>query len=76
MQESTISGIVFMAIGLFIMISALANWEYFFDNNKAKFFIKIFGRQGTRIFYIILGTALFTFGLLEVAGIILIANRP
>ena len=65
-----------MAIGLFIMISAFANWEYFFDGHRAKFFIKLFGRRGARIFFIILGTALFTFGLLEVAGIILVANRP
>lgn len=39
------------------------------NNHKAKFFVKIFGRTGARIFYGLLGSVIATIGALIVAGV-------
>jgi small neutral amino acid transporter SnatA (MarC family) len=70
MKESTIISIFFMAIGLFSIIASLTGWYYFFNHRKARIFLKFLGRKGVRIFYLMLGFALFSFGFLALTGII------
>ncbi|MCB0509548.1 MAG: immunity 17 family protein [Chitinophagales bacterium] len=50
--------IFFIAAGLFSIISSIFNWNFFFENSRAYFFVKIFGRNGARIFYSLLGALL------------------
>ena len=69
-MESLAFGIIFIAIGLFAIIASLTNWNFFFDHRKAQIFIKLFGRKGARIFYVILGFGIFLFGFLALTGII------
>lgn len=51
--------IILVGAGVFSILASIFNWDFFFENRKAEFFIKIFGRQGSRIFYIVLGLLLF-----------------
>lgn len=56
-MENILPGIILIVAGIFSMIGALANWNFFFNDPKAKPIVSIFGRQGARIFYIIVGAA-------------------
>ncbi len=63
-------GIIIIFAGLFAVICAIGNWDWFMGNRKARIWLKLFGRNGARIFYILLGGALATVGALLSAGII------
>ena len=41
--------------GGFCIAGSVFNWDFFFNARKAAALVKIFGRTGARIFYIILG---------------------
>ncbi|MBO7381076.1 MAG: immunity 17 family protein [Neisseriaceae bacterium] len=41
--------------GVCCVCAAIFNWNWFFINSKAHFFVRIFGRTGARIFYALLG---------------------
>lgn len=60
----------FMAGGAFAICGAVFDWEWFMNHRKAQFFVRLFGRPATRVFYGLLGTALVVLGLLMVMGII------
>lgn len=45
--------------GAFTLLASILNWNFFFESRKARFFVKIFGRNGSRIFYGILGVFFF-----------------
>ncbi|CAG0980261.1 hypothetical protein PLCT2_01864 [Planctomycetaceae bacterium] len=47
--------------GLFSIICAAADFDWFMENRKAQFFVTVFGRNGARVFYVCLG--LFLIGL-------------
>lgn len=55
--------VVAVGIGLFTIVSAMADWDWFFEHRKAKFFVDAFGRDGARIFYGALGCAIIFLGL-------------
>jgi hypothetical protein len=63
-------GWFFLAGGLFSLAGGVANWNWFMENRKARFFVKIFTRTGARIFYIVLGAVIALYGALRVAGVI------
>lgn len=63
-------GWVLAGAGVFSICGAMFNWEWFMNNRKARFFVRILGRGGTRMFYGILGTALVVVGVLMAMGII------
>ncbi|MBR6386522.1 MAG: immunity 17 family protein [Ruminococcus sp.] len=50
--------------GLLCVCAAYYDWNWFFDNMRAKPFVKWFGRDGARTFYTILGIILIVLGLL------------
>jgi drug/metabolite transporter superfamily protein YnfA len=58
-----VSGILFVVVGCFSMAGAYFDWDWFMKNSRAWLFVKLFGRNGARIFYGLLGAALVTFGL-------------
>lgn len=51
--------ILSIAGGIFTILASIFNWDFFFENRKAKLFMSILGRTGSRIFYAILGLVLF-----------------
>ncbi|MGE3803476.1 MAG: immunity 17 family protein [Gemmataceae bacterium] len=69
MSESVL-GVLFCAIGLFSIVSALGDWDWFMNHWRARLFVQLFGRNGARVFYVILGVAIFGLGILFSTGII------
>ncbi len=61
-MDNIISLIIAFGGGLFSIAASLLNWDFFFDNRKASFMIKILGRNGARIFYGLLGLFLLFMG--------------
>jgi hypothetical protein len=45
------------------MAGAYFNWDFFMKNSRAWLFVKLFGRNGARIVYGLLGAFLVTIGL-------------
>jgi hypothetical protein len=63
------SGWLLVAIGVFAVSGAVFQWDFFMNHPKARFFVRLIGLRGTRIFYALLGTALAVMGVLIVLGI-------
>lgn len=57
------AGTTLIFVGLFSLISSLKNWDFFMNNHKAQFWIKLFGRKGARIFYSVIGLILIIIGI-------------
>jgi hypothetical protein len=55
---------VFALLGLFPIVAAWQDWDWFFEHRKARFFVQIFGRGGARVFYAILGCVIVAGGLM------------
>ena len=53
---------VFIALGLFSLIAALFNLDWYFNTSGASTFVHKLGRGGARIFYALLGLALIACG--------------
>ena len=58
------AGVLILLVGLFVMASAVKNWDWYFNHRRACFIAMIFGRQGARIFYGIIGVVLVLFGVM------------
>ena len=65
-----IYGIFFVLVGLFSILGAIKNWDFFMNNRKAYIWVKLFGRNGARIFYGILGFVIAIIGLGISVGIL------
>jgi hypothetical protein len=48
--------------GLFVIAAAILDWDWFFRDYRAKFFVDVFGRDGARLFYGILGLVILLLG--------------
>jgi hypothetical protein len=44
--------------GTLAIAASILNWDWFFENWRAAFFVKLFGRGGDRVFYASLGLAI------------------
>jgi len=53
-----------------VCVASIANWDFFFESRKAQFIVKFMGRNGARIFYGLLGGAIFSLGFLALIGAI------
>ncbi|RIK81761.1 MAG: hypothetical protein DCC68_08040 [Planctomycetota bacterium] len=63
-------GLIFVAVGIFSICGAVFDWDWFINSRKAQFFVAMFGRNGARIFYGILGAAIVILGTLLMFGVI------
>jgi hypothetical protein len=52
-----------LGAGFFSIAGAVFNWDWFMENSRARFFVQIFGRDGARVFYVILGLFLIVMGI-------------
>lgn len=50
--------VAFIVLGLFSVVAALFNIEWYFQTGGASVFVRRWGRKGARIFYALLGAAL------------------
>ena len=53
-----LTGALLVGSGMFSMLGAVCNWEWFFNDCRARLFVRCFGREGARIFYFLLGLGL------------------
>jgi len=60
-NKDIIAFIIAVGAGSFSIAASIFNWDFFFESRKAKYVLKFFGRQGARIFYIVLGLVLYFF---------------
>jgi hypothetical protein len=63
-------GLIFVAAGLFSICGAAFDWDFFINSRKTQFFVSIFGRNGARIVYGILGRVIVVMGALITLGIL------
>ena len=54
--------VLFNALGAFSLVSAIANFDWFFETSAAMSFVNKMGRTGARFFYGLLGIALLVCG--------------
>ena len=62
-------GFLFVALGVFTALAAALDWEWFMGDRKARYFVRLFGRGGARMFYALLGIGLIVLGALLAAGV-------
>lgn len=58
----------FIGVGIYTIIGAALNAEWFMGNPKAQVFVHLLGRLGTRIFYMLLGISLILIGFFGAFG--------
>lgn len=58
------------ACGVFSLCGAVLDWDWFMNSRKARFFVSVFGRDGARVFYGLMGAALVVLGVLLGSGVI------
>lgn len=51
----TFAYVLFILAGVFSIFASVKNWDWYFNNRKARPFVRIFGREGARVFYIFIG---------------------
>lgn len=57
---------IFIILGLFYIIVSVFNVDWFFSGTKGQVYVRWFGRNGTRVFYFILGVLLIVFGIIGI----------
>jgi hypothetical protein len=60
-----------VAAGAFCLAASFKNWDWFFNNHRARLIVAIFGRNGARIFYGLLDSVLALGGLVFGVGLLL-----
>ncbi|BAY81991.1 hypothetical protein NIES267_14690 [Calothrix parasitica NIES-267] len=60
--------ILFILVGLLSAAASYCNWDWYFNNYRARFLVKIIGRKGARIFYMALGLFLVGLGIVLLIG--------
>ena len=63
-------GLFIVAAGLFCVSGAVFDWNFFMNSSKAWLFVKLLGRKGARVFYVLLGGLITVLGVLLTLGII------
>jgi len=62
--------LILSLVGLFSMAGGLFDWNWFMTSRRARLFVKLLGRTGARIFYVLLGLGLLILGILLAYGVI------
>lgn len=51
-----------LGAGVLCLVASALDWNWFFANWRAKFFVEALGREGARLFYAFLGLTLLGIG--------------
>ena len=54
--------VLFIVLGVFSIAASALNLDWYFQTDGARIFVKRFGRNGARIFYVLLGIGLIACG--------------
>jgi hypothetical protein len=58
MQVGGMAALAYLA-GIFVIVAVGVDWNWFFAHPRARFFVDVFGRNGARVFYGILGCVIY-----------------
>ncbi len=47
--------VMFIFVGIFSVVAAICNWDWYFNGRRARTMCKMFGRTATRVIQVILG---------------------
>jgi len=50
--------LIFVAIGVFTFVCAAFDFDWFMNHRKAKLFVNVMGRDGARVFYMVIGAVI------------------
>ena len=56
--------VILILSGLFVIVAAVLNWDWYFNDRKTLFWVNLIGRPATRVLHIILGIVLIVCGIL------------
>jgi small neutral amino acid transporter SnatA (MarC family) len=62
--------IILILLGLFVLAGSIFNWEWFMTSRRASFMVRLLGRTGARIFYMLAGLVLVGLGIAGALGFI------
>ena len=51
-------GFLMLCAGVFCLCAAAYDWDFFFENMRAQLFVRLFGRDGARLVYGLIGVLL------------------
>ncbi len=54
--------VLFIVLGVFSITASVLNLDWYFQTDGVRIFVKRFGRNGARIFYVLLGIGLIACG--------------
>jgi len=74
MNSSRLYGSFGALAGLWVIYSMINNSDFFFDHSKAKFFERVWGLEGNRIFYGILGIIIFFIDIPGASGLLCLGD--
>jgi hypothetical protein len=74
--QSLALGLVFLALGIFVLTATFSNWGWFWNNHRAVLLTKIITRTGARAIYTFIGLMLTLIGVLATFGIIDMSKPP
>jgi hypothetical protein len=74
--QSLAIGLVFLAIGAFVLTAAFSNWGWFWNNHRARLLSSILSKTGARAFYTFAGLMLTLIGVLATFGVIDMSRPP
>lgn len=61
-----IAAVVCFIAGAFSLICSACNFDWYFNTRKAQRFVRLVGRTGARIFYIVLGIIIMVVALIAI----------
>ena len=61
-------GLLFILFGMFALSVGAGNWNWFFHREESQPLVVVFGRNGARVVYGVLGTAVVVMGMLHTLG--------
>ena len=67
-HEDLFVGFVAVAVGLFLVGCAVANWQWYYSLWSAQWLQRLFGRWGARCFHTLLGLGLIALGIAIALG--------
>ena len=64
--------LILLAGGIFCIAGALFNWDWLMENkrSRSRYGIRLFSRDGARIFYFVIGLAIIVLGFLGMSGVL------
>lgn len=65
-MSELLPSVLLVGVGAFTVAGAIADWDWFMESTRARGFVRLFGRQGARVFYLVLGLLIGGLGLASI----------